>query len=146
MDAVSNINNLADTAKVLEDLGYLVNQNGESVSTSMLFGEREFPVVFTIDDGHMEITCEIGTLAEIFPVAEPNKAFVRAMLALSLTPATPYGVGLLETDDGIDDADPVILHNQVPLGDFSPAEMSSAMESLRQAVTLAVSKLGLNTN
>ena len=152
MNAVSNINTLDDAAKVLEE-GHLVQRNGESISTSIMHGNREFPVVFTIwaaigstRTPHMEITCELGKLAEIFPVEDQSKAFVTAMLALSLTPATPYGVGLLAGEDGIDDDDPIILHNQVPLGDFSPAEMESAMDSLRQAITLAVASLGINTD
>lgn len=141
VDAKKNVKlgSLADIANGLRELGLAAGVENDCVIVRLQADNNNvYPTTMQVRGNDLIISCRIGTLGDIDEADFAKAAF--AALACNAE-ILPYAFALLDTDDGIDDDDPIVLINSVPLGDFSTAELQAAMDALRRAMHTAIDML-----
>ena len=126
------MNNLPQIHQGLEDAGYIAKHEDDAILVRLDGG---IPAILTIDDGNLQITCQLATLGEL----REENALEFAYAALDANSRLlPYAMSLItERDDpSITDTSEyvVTLVDSVPLGDFEQPELESAMQSLLTAL------------
>lgn len=127
------LNTLPEIADALVALGHEAQLTTDAVHTAVGGSDSPFPTVLTLDgEGSLVTTCRLARLGD---VTNLEKFF---FLALEVnTRILPYAVGILTEADGQEGSEddwPLVLCNSIPLGDLSPAELASSMDSLFRAL------------
>lgn len=132
------INNLAEVHEALQDLAYVSDLHPEAVLAKV----GSFPVVVTINGkGELVISCQIAKLGAI----QEDRLTEFAFAALDANSRlSPFAISILTEDDGCtcccsdetaEEMDyPIVLVDNIPLGDLSKDELKKAFESLYTAI------------
>ena len=135
------INNLAEVHEALQDLAYVSDLHPEAVLAKV----GNFPVVVTINGkGELVISCQIAKLGAIREDRLTEFAFAALDANSRLS---PFAISIITEDDsddhcvechGCEPAEemdyPIVLVDNIPLGDLSKDELKKAFESLHSAL------------
>ena len=132
-----DIENLEQVAEVLEANGYEPVVSENSVSIGVGGTENPFAAAITINEERTElaISCQLAKLGDISDDHELQ--FVLSCLDAN-TRVRPYAFAVLTASDNpdLDEPDewPVVLTDSLPIGDLSPDELISSIDSLWSAL------------
>ncbi len=148
---MSDIETLEQVAEVLEENGYEPVASEGAVSVGVGGQEAPFAATLTINKERQElsITCQLAVLGDVLDDRELE--FTVACLDAN-TRVRPYAFAVITASDNpeLDDPDewPVVLTDSLPLGDLSPAELISSMDSLWAALAASwdVLHTGMDAN
>lgn len=147
---VDKITTLEQVAAVLENQGYAVRlEAGGAVMLDVSGADHPFVAVVTKNEESSQfvVTCQVATLGDLNE--ELSAQFMLAALDAN-TVLRPYAFAVVsDSDDPALDAPekwPIVLTSSMPIGDFSEAELITAMDDLWEALTTAspVLKLGIS--
>jgi len=129
------LNTIEAISEILVTLGYEVNLGKTFIAVKLGSSKNPFTAVLSINENHLNITCQFARLGAI-----KNKyAFFLACLDANVNPSiSPYAFGIItDSEDPANDNDnewPIVLTNTIPLGAFQASELESAMDSLLRAL------------
>ena len=146
-NGMENVSDLYDLSVVLEDLGYSVNRNGEFITSKMSIDGKDYPIVFSMASDNfgetLSIDCQVAKLKDVIP-SDSNDLVKSLQLSLSLATLNyqicPFAVAIRDGADGIDEDDPIVLINSLPIGDLSVQEIEYSMDALRRALAQFISQ------
>ena len=123
-------------AQALEAWGYETLISDKSVITKVGGNENPYTAVLYLDNGKLNISCEIAKLGD-FP---DDKLSILAFNALSgNTVIDPFAFAIIDSSDDstLENAEDylLILTDTIPLGHLSEAELEFSMDCLWDALT-----------
>jgi hypothetical protein len=138
---------LDELQAALESLGYQcsradLDNDGTPeplLTTSIGVDDKQYPVVISMEEGNFLVDCEFCNLGDLHADnAEKLSAQCLRLLTLNHEVA-PFAFAIVDdTLDGIDDGDPIVLVNRLPIGDLSVEEVDQAFAALRRALNIAL--------
>jgi hypothetical protein len=129
------LSTLSQICEALEDRAYNCRIVGDAVVVMFGSDAAPFPVVLTVNGkNELVVTCQLAELGDI----DEEKATEFAFSALDINSRiSPYAVAIITSGDDpeLAEADfPIILQDNIPLGDLCEEELESAMQSLSAAI------------
>ena len=116
----------------LEGIGYDCKATADSVLTTVAVDDKEYPVNFGLDEnnGEVVINCAFGEIAD-FVKTEDDIAAAGWWLLSQNSQIPPFALSVLDTEDGIDGDDPIVL---IDSRNFEVFDASDVMDDLQRAL------------
>ena len=134
---MATIQGLDDIAEVLTTNGYELEAGDDAVRLKVGGMDTPFVAVITTNEENSElaISCQLAKWGDV----DEGRLLEFAVACLDAnTRIRPFAFATITASDHpeLDDPDewPVVITNSVPLGDLSPAELQTAMDSLWSAL------------
>lgn len=142
MEDTATLQSVEEIAEGLSVLGYEAEVQDSMILTRI----NTFPVLLSVGETEMSMTCEIAEWGQI-PEDKISAVAMAALDANTCPEMGPFAFGTItssddpENDDG--DKWPLVLVDTVPLGDFSISELGYQMDQLLGALVASRDVLGL---
>lgn len=148
-----NLGNVSDLASALLGLGYPIietNEDQGTISTVIETNGKKFAVLLDInEDGTaLRIESQVGIIGDLPVQAGDHLVTELTQFLILNSRIAPYAVTMYPPDSAGSWGDstsaentPIVLINEVPLGDLSNAELESAMMTLRKAIILVTDSI-----
>lgn len=125
------IETLVDVHAQLTDLGYEADLHPDAVFSKV----GQFPVVLTINmKSELVINCQLATLGQIQEDKLTEFAFAALDANSRLSPFALCLITEADTPELAEEDFPIVLLDNIPLGDFSKDELRKAFEALHGAL------------
>jgi len=134
-----SLNTIQEIGEAVENLGFDVGLENEVLTVAMNVEDQAFPVIMEIEHGKLVVRNQFCLLGDIAEDDLPSAAMTALLMNAEIH---PYAFCVVDAGgDGVDPTDPVILIDSIPVGDLSEGEVEKSLDSLRQALTLAINAI-----